>query len=179
MPQMNADFLFQDAQNYQLLRQNHWQFTLQGIDCALLCDSMKLPKTTVGTVVVPYGNDETKVAGKAKTSNGSVVIRDAVAPDIVGALNSWFLQVFDPVTGKMTYPHKYRKSGEATLYDIEGNLIRTVKFSNVWLDSQPISDNTYSWDNADIVKIAVNLIMDHVYYDSSNAGGASSGVSTS
>lgn len=151
----------------EVMRRNHWEIMIQGIDSRLQAVTVQMPKYKIEQVEVYHYNERTKIAGKPNVENFKVELLDVVRPAIVLQLDEWFRQAFNPNTANFGYARDYKRSGTIQLNDVHGNLIRSWTAHGLFLLGSPVSDEAMDYSSMDPVKISCELSCDFVYLNSS------------
>lgn len=125
-----GDFVPQHADN--------WMIEIGGLEgddkdlIILSLMTLNLPPEKNNVVVMDYGNEQRKVAGKAIFDDIPLKVRDYVDRQTRAALMRWRRLVYDQATGNVGLPSQYKKVGEIIMQATNGTLTRSVKLHGVW-----------------------------------------------
>lgn len=100
-------------------------------------ESFKLPKMSQDKIELHYQNGVTFVAGKAKTEEGSLVIKDIVDRDVLGAILRWRNKVYSVKTGKVGLAKDYKKTCYLVVTGPDGSYQRQCKLTGVFPPADP------------------------------------------
>lgn len=135
----------------------------------LSVSSFKLPKMENEIVTLAFQNGEVYIAGKAKTSGGSIVVKDFVDQDTLGAIMRWRNLVFSSKTDKIGLAKNYKKTVFVVLTGPNGDGVRMCKLSGVFPPADP-DFTDLSMSNNGIVELTLTLSCDKTDWSSSITG---------
>lgn len=159
-----ADHLAQEAGSFEPQRVFNFsvEIPLDGADKDLIImalDSFKLPKTTNEKIELHYQNGMIYVAGKAKTDEGSLVLKDFADKDVIGAVMRWRNKVNSSKTGKVGLARDYKKTAYLTMTAPDGSYVRVCKLKGVFPPADP--DLTeFNMGGNDVIKLTLPLSCD-------------------
>lgn len=125
-------FFEPQRQNNALLRING---LIQEDIVTLSLESFPVPKTNLEPVELDYLNEKRKVAGKVTHDDLSVVVKDFVDVAVLYVLTDWFLQTYDPYTGRIGLAKNYKKKGTVTMYGPNGGFDREYECIGLWINT--------------------------------------------
>lgn len=120
--------------------------------------TLALPQEKNNVVLLEYGNEVRKVAGKAVFEDIPLKVRDYVDRETRAALMRWRRQVYDTTTGNVGLPSEYKKTAEIILQATNGTSLRTVRIIGVWPSALNPGTLDMSTDNP--VEIEATLTYD-------------------
>ena len=160
----DARHLANQAGDFAVQHQNNWLIEVAGLDgddkelIGLSLLSSSLPQEANNIVVLPYGNEERKVAGRATFEDVPLIVRDFVDRDIRGALIRWRRQVYDSRTGLIGLPSTYKKNAELIIQATNNTLFRAVRLIGVWPSA--MNPGELNMESDDPVQIEMTLTLD-------------------
>lgn len=122
-----------------------------------------MPNESNEEVIIPYGNENRYVAGKAVYETMPLVIKDWVDRATRLALVNWRRQVYDPSTGNVGLPSEYKKTGELILQASNGTLLRRTRLIGLWPLSMEGGELTM--EGAEQMLVTVTLRYDRPEYN--------------
>jgi hypothetical protein len=136
------DHLAAEAGSFEPQRVSNWavEIPLPGADKDVIIaalESFKLPKTSNEKITLAYQNGEVYVAGKAKTDEGQLIVKDIVDRDVLGALLRWRNLVYSHKTGKIGLAKDYKKTVYLVMTAPDGTYQRTAKLVGVFPPADP------------------------------------------
>lgn len=141
--------------------QNNWMIEIAGLDgddkdlVVLSLMTLSLPPEKNNVVVLEYGNEQRKVAGKAIFDDIPLKVRDYVDREVRAALMRWRRQVYDTTTGNVGLPSEYKKTAEIILQATNGTQLRTARLIGVW----PSALNPGTLDMASDAPVEIELTL--------------------
>jgi len=138
----SADHLAAEAGAFEPQRVSNWslEIPLDGQDKDVIIaalEAFKLPKITNEAIELHFQNGVTFVAGKAKTDQGSLTVKDIVDRDVLGALVRWRNAVYSVKTGKIGLAKDYKKTCYLVLTAPDGTYQRQCKLIGVFPPADP------------------------------------------
>jgi hypothetical protein len=129
-------------------------------DCVIASlEQFKLPKMTNDKVELHYQNGVVYVAGKAKADDGSLVLKDMVDRDVLGAIMRWRNKVYSSKTGKIGFAANYKKTCHLVMTAPDNTLQRVCTLVGVF----PVGDpdfNEFNMTSGDKMLLTVTLSCD-------------------
>ena len=164
----NADHIAAQSGGFEPQRLNHFTIQFAGLGSADVIESsllnFQMPTSEIQEVVIPYGNEDRKVAGKATVSEMSLTIVDYVDKDTWGAFNEWKNQVYNARSGEIGWAKDYKREGTVTLYGPKGEKTRRWKCIGCWPRS--ITPEQFTQESAERNNLTVALSCDKVLPES-------------
>lgn len=172
---LGASFMMSENTDaeHEVLRRNHWEIQIQGIDSIIAAQNFNPPNYDVEKIEVPHYNDVIKIAGKTTPGDLRVDLLDFVKPNIAGQVWDWFKLVYDPNTSKRKYASRYKRQARIFLYDPEEVLLRTWSLKGLFPLNNPFGGESYDYSSHDVVKIAMAFSVDYCTMDGAAAGATS------
>lgn len=138
----SPDHLAQEAGSFEPQRVSNFslEIPLDGADKEVIImalESFTLPKITNDKIELHYQNGVVYVAGKAKSDDGNLVLKDMVDKDVLGAMMRWRNQVWSSKTGKVGLARDYKKTGYLVLVAPDNSTIRVCKLVGLWPTADP------------------------------------------
>lgn len=149
--------------------QNNWVLEIAGLPgdgkdlIVLSLRSGALPNESNEPIVIPYGNEERKVAGKAKFADMPLKVNDWVDRKVRKAIVDWRKQVYDPETGNIGLPSLYKKSAEIILYASDGTRTRSVRLVGLWPSA--VEGGELNMEGMEVVQINMTLQYDRAIWN--------------
>lgn len=163
MPTLGATHF--NTRDYQIQRKNHFeiQFDSSVIDdnISLVVVSFSLPNEETDIIEAPYFNQQVKLAGFTKFSDGTLVIRDAIVWDTEKKFREWRKMVYDAETAKMGYAADYKKNAYVKEYSPNGETYREWKLIGCWPSSVEYGELTY--EDGGEKQITATITYDYAY----------------
>ena len=150
--------------NFEPQRTNHFEVLIDGLDgLTLAVNTFSLPNITNDPIEIAHGNSRRKYAGQAAFGGSETLeVTDYIGLDIEGQVNSWRLQVYDPMTDLMGLAATYKKNAWVTEYAPDGSALRVWALQGVWPSGVAYGD-TLSMDGSEVKKITLTLAYDRGY----------------
>jgi hypothetical protein len=155
-----ADLLMKMPIPYEPKRENRWILRFPsslGIN-EWYVESTARPKLKIGSVVIPFLNTETYVAGRFNWEELNVKFRDPIGPSASQAVMEWIRLCAESVTGRMGYAAGYKKNVDLEMLDPTGVVVEKWILEGAWLTGYDGGTLDYSSDK--IVGISSSIRMD-------------------
>ena len=174
-PPQSADHLAGEAGSFEPQRGNNFSVELalsNGDDkdvIIMALEGFTLPTITNEKVELHYQNGVVFVAGKAKTEDGSLVVKDFVDRDVLGAMLRWRKQVHNAKTGQIGYAKDYKVTGSLVMTGPDGTTERVCKLRGLW----PLSDpkfTDFAMGSSEAIKLSLQLSCDRTDWSGSISG---------
>lgn len=148
-----------NSNQYEAQRTNNFEVVFPGDsfpeEFSLQVETFNMPEITMGTIQLDYGNNDVKVAGKAQTTDSSLVIKDAILINVEKMIFNWFNKVYDPTTDRIGWVEDYKKVLYINQYAPDGTYTRQWKCVGCW----PTSVSSTPYDQATSDKRLITLAM--------------------
>lgn len=128
---LNADHI---AGALEPQRVNNFVVTM-GVGTTLIqkaLSSFTLPKESNPPVVVPYGNEERKVAGAARYEQVTMELTDYIDSPVMQTIMAWREKVYNPKNGVIGYALQYKSQGYASLLGPDGAVSRRWRLMGIF-----------------------------------------------
>jgi hypothetical protein len=155
---------------YEFVRKHTWEIQIDTFDTVLLAKNVAVGSIDLTQGEAYHFNERTKFAKLPNPAELKVTLLDAIDPNVVTELWTWFKQIYNPNTGQMGYTSGYKRTGQLFQYDVTGNLIRTWSAGGLWLMHAPTPQDTLDYSDQDLVNIELNLSCDRLTLDALVAG---------
>jgi len=159
-----ADHVAASGGNYEPQRLNHFSVRIPGLAAADIIEkslmSWQPPQREIAEVVIPYGNEERKVAGKVTVSAASLQVVDYCDKDTWAAFHDWLDLVHDSRTGHVGLAKNYKKDVTTSYYGPGGEKRRAWLCQGCWPTS--VAPDQFSMDSGDRNNLTVPLAVDKV-----------------
>ena len=135
MPEIiTADHIAAEKGAFEPQRKNNFSLRMQVLGRVIQqsLSQFPFPKEVNDPIVVNFGNEQRKVAGRATFDNLDLVVKDFADQPVMSTLIAWRRLVYDPTTGKIGLAKDYKKHGEIVMFAPNGTLERTWKIQGVW-----------------------------------------------
>lgn len=164
MPILNAQHIAGTAGLYEPQRSYNW-----GLDIALNdagdqvllnlgAESFDGLELTMDEIALGYATEERYVAGKAKFSETTFVLKDYVDIGVAQALLKWHREVYNPETGAEGLARDYKKYADLVLIAPNQTISRFYKIIGLW--PKRFKHGPFSHEDSAQVKIDVTLRYD-------------------
>jgi hypothetical protein len=157
-----ADHIAAEAGTFEPQRQNNFklEIPLPGTDkdyISMALHGFTLPQQTNEVVEVEFQNETRKVAGKATVEEGTMILKDFVDVDTLGAVLRWRKQVYDPQTGNIGRASDYKKTGYVILTGPDGEDERVAKLIGVWPSADPSFDMNMEGSDKILLEVPIQI----------------------
>jgi hypothetical protein len=154
-----------DTNQYEIQRTNHFDVIMPadmfGDEFTLTVESFNIPAVSVGAISLSYGNADVKVAGKANTGTGSLVIKDAITQDMEKKIDNWRRKAYNPETDAVGWVEDYKRTMIVNQYGPDGTYQRQWKCIGCWVQS--MSTSQFSYNSADKKLITLEISVDKAF----------------
>lgn len=149
---------------------NNWTIELEGIfdggPLSLSLSRAFLPTVGNDELAVPFGNETTYYAGRARQEGGTVEVRDYVDADIQGLLTDWYTLVYpgirDREDGRVNVPIVYKKIGNILISAPDGTGTRVWKLHGLF--PLQYSPGQLDMGSSEQVTVSMSLRYDKAVY---------------
>lgn len=143
------------------IRKNTWEIEIPAVlgVLHLYAQSFTCPDSSVEKLEVRHFNGVAYLAGKPQVSDGTLNVRDVVAPDTYNGMKKWYDRVYNQDTAVMGYASDYKERGFARRYDSKGSLIRTYELVGLW--PTVVKTGEYDYDSFDGVILECTVSCDY------------------
>ena len=142
-------------------RQNNALLRIDGLlDPDLLTlslESFPIPKTALTPIELNYLNERRKVAGPANVEDLEVVVKDWCDVNTRLVLTDWWLNTYDPVTGRIGLAKNYKKRGTVTLYGPNGAFDREYLCYGLWISNYDPGDVDMTAEDKMIMNFTITI----------------------
>lgn len=136
---MGAFHLAAQGGSFEPQRQNSILLRIFGLMYSdlvtLSLETFPLPKTALAPIELNYLNQRRKVAGTANVEDIELVCKDFIDNPTLAILTDWWLQTYDPYTGRIGLARNYKKTGTITMYGPEGGFDREYVLVGLWINN--------------------------------------------
>jgi hypothetical protein len=169
----SADHIAAEAGTFEPQRQNNFslEIPLSGTDkdyISMALHGLTLPQQTNEVGEIEFQNETRKYAGKANVEEGTLILKDFVDVDTLGAVLRWRKQVYDPQTGNIGLAKDYKKTGYAILTGPDGSGERVAKLIGCWPSADPSFD--LNMEGSDKILLEVPIQIDKTDWSGSITG---------
>lgn len=159
---MNAAHLAPQGGGFDPQRAFDFEIELYGVPgqelIKLSVDSTTLPATSNEIITVHFMGEERKVPGKAKVSNGSIVVKDFVTEDVFSTLQQWRDLVYDNESGNINLAPVYKRKGAVFLIGPDGARRREYTLDGVW--PSQVQGGALSYAQSQAFTLTLTLVVD-------------------
>lgn len=158
---MSANFLAAQEGAFEPQRQNNALLRIWGIDAedvvTLSVETFPLPKTALTPIELNYMNERRKVAGPANVEDMEVTFKDFVDVNTHAALMQWYLDTYDPLTGRVGLARNYKKKGEAVMYGPNGGFDRSFELIGLWISNFDPGDIDMTGEDKKLINLTLSI----------------------
>jgi len=143
-------------------------------DVELSVLSFSVPNISNEPIVIPFLNEDRKIAGAVTFENATLVMVDYVDPNVLGALDGWRKKVYDPETGGVGLARDYKFDMSMKMFgpDDQDSFSRLWRLVGIW--PQSIQHGEFSMaTRTDYKQVTGIFSVDRMYLE---ADGGSSGA---
>jgi len=159
-----ADHIAAATGGYEPQRLNHFTVRFANLGPAEILEkslSQWTPPTrSISEVVIPYANEDRKVAGRVTVSDATMVIVDYCDKDTWAEFDKWLNLVHNPQTGAIGLASAYKKEGSANYYGPDGTLKRSWTVIGCW--PKTLSTENFSMDSGERNNLSCTISVDKV-----------------
>lgn len=160
----SADHIAAQDGGYEPQRLNHFSVRFAGLGQSEVIEKSLLswtpPSREIAEVVIPYANEDRKVAGKVTITEANMVVVDYCDKDTWKDFHDWLDLVHDVRTGAIGLASSYKKEGTANYYGPDGEKKRGWNCVGCWPKS--VSPEQFSMDNGERNNLTVPMSVDKV-----------------
>ena len=150
--------------SYEFNRRNQFDFYIDTFDTPLLCQTTSFPQIEMEQTTVWHYNSNVKVAGKPNVPNIKVELLDTPSPDIFTELLNWHQASYNSTNNQTFYSSNYKKSGKLVQYDLEGNVVRTITLTGMWLLKSPGPEDALDYSAHEPMKLVLEISVDNITF---------------
>jgi len=136
MPQLvTADHIAAQGGAFEPQRKNNFTLRIDLGHARVIqrsLDSFPLPKEANSPILVNFGNEVRKVAGRAEFDDLELVLKDYADQPIAQALIQWRREVYRPTDGFIGLARDYKKDGIVIMFAPNGLLERRWELKGIW-----------------------------------------------
>lgn len=163
----SADHIAAASGGYEPQRLNHFSIRFSNLAGADIIEkslmSFQPPTRTISEVVIPYANENRKVAGSVTVEDAQLVIVDYCDQDSWSVFHDWLNLVHNVRTGAIGLASEYKKDGVVTYYSPDKKR-RSWTCEGCW--PKGLSPDQFSMDSAERNNLTVPLSVDKVLPES-------------
>lgn len=160
----SADHIAAASGGYEPQRLNHFSVTFAGLGQSEIIQKSLLswqpPQREISEVVIPYANEDRKVAGKVTVSDAQMVIVDYCDKDSWKSFHDWLNLVHNPRDGSIGLASEYKKEGTASYYGPKGEKKRSWLCSGCW--PKNVTPDQFSMDSGERNNLTASMSVDKV-----------------
>ena len=154
-----------NSNQYEAQRVNNYEVIFPGDmfpeEFTLLAESFRMPEINMGSISLAYGNNDVKVAGKAETTDASLVIKDAILINAEKMIFKWFNSVYDATTDRVGWVEDYKKTLFVNQFGPDGTFTRQWKCIGCW--PKQVSSTEYNAAQSDKRMITISVSIDKAF----------------
>lgn len=144
-------------------------FGMSSNNPASFADTLTLSTAEIGDIVenqddivVHYGNGLIRFPSKVSYADVDWTLNCFCEPDVVGQLQEWRNQVYDPRTELMGLPSQYMKNVYFIRYDGRGQARQALRCPGTWIKG--LDFGAYSQTGGELVQVKTTLVISKAIY---------------
>lgn len=159
---LTAAHVAPEGGQYEPQRNNNWVVSITNLAQAeiitLSLIKFTQPNREITEIVIPYGNEERKVAGRVKYDEATLVLKDYVDKSTWGVLWAWQEQIHNSVTGAIGLARNYKKHGYLQYYWPDGSFSRSWTLLGLW--PKKTTPTSLDQGGSEVVELSTTMACD-------------------
>jgi hypothetical protein len=136
------------------------RITVPGVEGTVIQQSLHsfpFPKEANEPIIVNFGNEQRKVAGRATYDNLQLVVKDYADRPVMKTLIAWRRKVYTPADGKIHLASEYKANGNVDMFAPDGTLVRTWDLKGIWPSSMDPGGGAMDENSQNLITITLAI----------------------